>query len=96
MKKRIRRKMDKRGGYKTWREYKDASNVLDEARVITEAQNDILNGMKEGNKHAWKIDTDRHNEDEKNPEAVIDEKIKEEQDQGAEEILKDEIVNALE
>lgn len=75
--------------------YEKEDFVLEEAKDIVEASNDMYKGFEKANPHLIRKEEEKYDPDEWNPDAVIDEKIKEEQKEGVENDLKDEIVDAL-
>lgn len=81
---------------KPFKPSKETEKLFDDINAIVEAQNDLDNGQEKGDPHLKKMIDERFEPDEWNPETVIDEKIKEEQDRQVSEDLKDEIADALE
>lgn len=81
---------------KPFKPSKDTQELFDEIDSLVEAQNDVDNGMEKADPEILKHIDEKFEPDEWNPEAVIDEKIKEEQDERVEDDLKDEIVEGLE
>jgi hypothetical protein len=78
------------------KENPDVKSVLEEARDLVEAENDITTGQDEALRIHLDHQKERDLEREWNPGAVIDEKIKEEQKQSEEEDLKDQIAKLFE
>lgn len=70
--------------------------LFDEVNAVVEAQNEMDDGTDEANRHHLKHLEEAKDPREWNPETVIDEKIKEEQKEGEEQALRDEIVRAFE
>ncbi len=75
---------------------KDEEELFDEVNAFVLAANAMDDGYDKANKKELKHFDERDDAREWNPEAVIDEKIKEEQTRSGEEALEDEIVNGLE
>jgi ABC-type transporter Mla subunit MlaD len=74
----------------------DVKSVLEEARDLVEAENDITTGQDEALRKHLDHQKERDLEREWNPQAVIDEKIKEEQKQSEEQDLEDQIAKLFE
>lgn len=75
---------------------KDQAELFDEVNAFVQAASAMDDGYDKANKKELKHYDEYDQAREWNPEAVIDEKIKEEQTQSGEEALKDEIVDGLE
>ncbi len=80
---------------KPFKPEKDMELLFDEVNAAVEAANDLDQGTDEANRHHLKHLEEADDPREWNPEAVIDEKIKEEQKDEELATLRNEIVNDL-